>query len=63
MQSPAATEMLEIAADAARSKCGEDLMALNVSQPLPLVDIFLLMTGNSRARRRCDRRRGRGSHD
>ncbi|MGN8027944.1 ribosome silencing factor [Microbacterium sp. 22242] len=48
MQSPAtAEEMLQIAADAARSKGGEDLLALNVSEPLPLVDIFLLVTGNS----------------
>ncbi|BDZ37982.1 ribosome silencing factor [Microbacterium suwonense] len=48
MQSPEnATEMLQIAADAADSKGGEDLIALNVSGPLPLVDIFLLVTGNS----------------
>lgn len=48
MQSPAtATEMLQIAAEAALSKGGEDLLALNVSEPLPLVDIFLLVTGNS----------------
>ncbi len=39
--------MLQIAADAAASKGGEDLIALNVSGPLPLVDIFLLVTGNS----------------
>ncbi|MFJ4225734.1 ribosome silencing factor [Microbacterium sp. NPDC089695] len=48
MQSPeSAVEMLQIAADAAVSKGGEDLVALNVSEPLPLVDIFLLVTGNS----------------
>ncbi|OZB88153.1 MAG: ribosome silencing factor [Microbacterium sp. 14-71-5] len=47
MQSPSAADMLQIAADAARSKGGEDLLALNVSEPLPLVDIFLLVTGNS----------------
>ncbi|MDA4892541.1 ribosome silencing factor [Streptomyces sp. MS2A] len=48
MQSAAsATEMLQIAAEAALSKGGEDLLALNVSEPLPLVDIFLLVTGNS----------------
>ena len=48
MQSPDnALEMLQIAADAADSKGGEDLVALNVSGPLPLVDIFLLVTGNS----------------
>ena len=48
MQSPeTAEEMLQLAADAAASKGGEDLVALNVSVPLPLVDIFLLVTGNS----------------
>ena len=48
MQSPENAEtMLQIAADAAVSKGGEDLIALNVSEPLPLVDIFLLVTGNS----------------
>jgi len=48
MQSPeSAAEMLQIAADAAVSKGGEDLVALNVSEPLPLVDIFLIVTGNS----------------
>lgn len=48
MQSPeSAEEMLQIAANAAASKGGEDLVALNVSEPLPLVDIFLLVTGNS----------------
>ncbi|MFB7252346.1 ribosome silencing factor [Microbacterium sp. NPDC056234] len=48
MQSPeSAEQMLHIAADAAVSKGGEDLLALNVSEPLPLVDIFLLVTGNS----------------
>jgi ribosome-associated protein len=48
MQAPeSAEEMLQIAANAAASKGGEDLVALNVSEPLPLVDIFLLVTGNS----------------
>lgn len=48
MQAPqSAVEMLQIAADAADSKGGEDLVALDVSGPLPLVDIFLLATGNS----------------
>jgi ribosome-associated protein len=48
MQSPeTAAEMLQIAARAADAKGGEDLIALNVSEPLPLVDIFLLVTGNS----------------
>ena len=40
-------DMLNIAAAAADSKGGEDLVALDVSQPLPLVDIFLLVTGRS----------------
>jgi ribosome-associated protein len=40
-------EMVRIAAAAADSKGGEDLIALDVSQPLPLVDIFLLVTGRS----------------
>lgn len=47
----AATEqsrvMLDIAAAAADSKGAEDLVALDVSDPLPLVDIFLLVTGRS----------------
>lgn len=40
-------EMLNIAAAAADSKGGEDLVALDVSGPLPLVDIFLLVTGRN----------------
>ncbi|MGO2683155.1 ribosome silencing factor [Microbacterium sp.] len=48
MQSPEnAGAMLQIAADAAVAKGGEDLVALNVSEPLPLVDVFLIVTGNS----------------
>ncbi|MFC7268835.1 ribosome silencing factor [Microbacterium fluvii] len=39
--------MLQIAVEAADAKGGEDLVALDVSQPLPLVDIFLLVTGRS----------------
>lgn len=39
--------MLQIAAHAADAKGGEDLVALDVSDPLPLVDIFLLVTGRS----------------
>ena len=42
-----AREMLQIAAIAADSKGGEDLVALDVSGPLPLVDIFLLVTGRN----------------
>lgn len=40
-------DMLQIAAAAADAKGGEDLVALDVSEPLPLVDIFLLVTGRS----------------
>ena len=40
-------DMLQIAAAAADGKGGEDLVALDVSAPLPLVDIFLLVTGRS----------------
>lgn len=48
MHSPiSAREMLAIAAAAATVKGGDDLVALDVSEPLPLVDIFLLVTGNS----------------
>lgn len=48
MQSPEnALAMLQLAVDAAVDKGGEDLVALNVSEPLPLVDIFLIVTGNS----------------
>lgn len=40
-------DMLQIAAIAADAKGGEDLVALDVSEPLPLVDVFLLVTGRS----------------
>ncbi|GAA3646783.1 ribosome silencing factor [Microbacterium marinilacus] len=40
-------DMLKIAAEAADAKGGEDLVALDVSEPLPLVDVFLLVTGRS----------------
>ena len=40
-------ELVEIAAAAADSKGAEDLVAFDVSEPLPLVDAFLLATGNS----------------
>jgi ribosome-associated protein len=42
-----ALELLTIAATAADSKAGEDLVALDVSNPLPLADVFLLVTGRS----------------
>jgi len=47
MASVESLEMLKVAAQAADSKGGEDLVALDVSEPLPLVDVFLLVTGRS----------------
>ncbi|WP_158863931.1 ribosome silencing factor [Leifsonia sp. AG29] len=44
--SPHAREILQIAAAAADSKGGLDLVALDVSGPLPLTDAFLLVTGH-----------------
>ncbi|MBA8815990.1 ribosome-associated protein [Microbacterium halimionae] len=44
---PQSIEMLQIAANAADAKGGDDLVALDVSEPLPLVDIFLLVTGRN----------------
>lgn len=40
-------ELVQIAAAAAESKGAEDLVAFDVSDPLPLVDAFLLATGTS----------------
>ena len=42
-----ALDSLALAARAADSKGGEDLVALDVSGPLPFTDVFLLVTGNS----------------
>ncbi|WP_104103438.1 ribosome silencing factor [Cryobacterium sp. M96] len=42
-----ALELLQVAAAAADSKAGEDLVAIDVSNPLPLTDIFLIVTGRS----------------
>ena len=42
-----ARELLSVAALAADSKQGEDLVALDVSGPLPLTDIFFLATGRN----------------
>jgi len=39
--------LLQIAAAAADEKGGEDLIALDVSEPLPLVDVFLIVTGRN----------------
>jgi len=43
--SPHAREILQIAAAAADAKGGVDLVALDVSGPLPLTDAFLLVSG------------------
>jgi len=40
-------ELVQLAAAAAESKGGEDLLAFDVSDPLPLIDAFLLVTGRS----------------
>ena len=45
--SPHAIELLQRAAAAADSKQAEDLVALDVSGPLPLTDVFLLATGRN----------------
>jgi len=45
--SPRARELVNIAAIAADSKQADDLVALDVSGPLPLTDIFLLATGRN----------------
>ncbi|WP_308490955.1 ribosome silencing factor [Microbacterium terrisoli] len=39
--------MAQLAARAAHAKGGEDLVALDVSEPLPLVDVFLIVSGRS----------------
>jgi ribosome-associated protein len=45
--SPRALDLVQVAAIAADSKQGEDLVALDVSGPLPLTDVFLLVTGRN----------------
>lgn len=45
--SPRAREILAVAALAADSKQGEDIVALDVSGPLPLTDVFLLASGRN----------------
>lgn len=42
-----ALELLATAVAAADDKGGEDMVALDVSGPLPLTDIFLLVTGRN----------------
>ena len=44
--SPHARELLQLAAVAADSKGGQDIIALDVSGPLPLTDVFLLVSGH-----------------
>ncbi|GAA4266805.1 ribosome silencing factor [Frondihabitans peucedani] len=44
---PRAIELLQLAARAADSKQAEDLVALDVSEPLALTDIFLLASGRN----------------
>jgi ribosome-associated protein len=45
--SPRALDLVKVAALAADSKGGEDLVALDVSGPLPLTDAFVLVTGRN----------------
>ena len=40
-------ELVQRAAAAAEAKGGEDFVAFDVSEPLPLVDAFLLVTGDT----------------
>ena len=44
---PRALELLQIAARAADSQQADDLVALDVSGPLPLTDVFLLASGRN----------------
>lgn len=44
---PRAIELLQLAARAADSKQAEDMVALDVSEPLALTDIFLLASGRN----------------
>jgi ribosome-associated protein len=42
-----ARDLLQLAVEAADSKAATELVALDVSEPLPLTDVFLLASGNS----------------
>jgi ribosome-associated protein len=42
-----AIELLQLAARAADAKQADDLVALDVSEPLPLTDVFLLASGRN----------------
>jgi ribosome-associated protein len=44
---PRAIELANIAASAAADKLGENLVVLDVSEPMPLTDAFLLVSGRS----------------
>lgn len=44
---PSSIEMLQTAAIAADKMGGENLVALDVSEPMPLADIFFIVTGRS----------------
>lgn len=44
---PESVHLVQLAAAAADAKGGDDLVAFDVSDPLPLVDAFLLVTGTS----------------
>ena len=45
--SPRARELANLAAVAADSKQAEDIVALDVTGPLPLTDVFLIATGRN----------------
>jgi ribosome-associated protein len=40
-------ELLQVAAEAARDKLGEDLVALDVSEPFALAEIFLIISAKN----------------
>lgn len=40
-------ELAQVIAEAADSKQGEDILALDVSEPLSIVDVFVLVTGRN----------------
>jgi ribosome-associated protein len=44
---PASVDLARLAAEAADSKQAQDLVALDVSGPLPLTDVFLLASGRN----------------
>ncbi len=44
---PSSIEMLQTAATAADKMGGDNLVALDVSEPMPLADIFFIVTGRS----------------